>query len=375
MEWITIQDFTDWYIVSFEPWLDGLSNGETALYLGLIPAFLLWLARAIYKKYRKQSAPVALIQNETQFSPNKLSPFTTGKAVTPPQFVGRRQELKFLHDSLQKAESISLLGKRRIGKSSLLATWEKSLTHNNYTVIFLNGQKQEGENLQRFIHAITQQQLAQDASADNAADVLVQWAEKQFLATQKKPVILVDECEAIIQQCPHRFWERVRGALAQIIWVFSSKQPLDSLYKYYHHQGSPFENQLKTQWLGLLDADAANAIIRKGDFTQQQQDLLKQWAGCHPFYLQSLADRLWQKKPTTQQEEIEVLDGFKMDAKRHLNDLWQGLTAREQTKLLDYIHKRQAINDSALRCMGIITIDGQPFAKVFLDYLQDKQHD
>ena len=143
-----------------------------------------------------------------------------------------------------------------------------------------------------------------NASADNAADILVQWAEKQFLekppsGKQRKPVILVDECEAIIQQCPHRFWERVRGALGQIIWVFSSKQPLDSLYKHYHHQGSPFENQLKTQWLGLLDADAANAMIKKGHFTLEQQALLEQWAGCHPFYLQSFADRLWQAKPNT----------------------------------------------------------------------------
>ena len=91
------------------------------------------------KNKAKKKAQQSLLSN--------VSPFIAGPAVTPPQFVGRKQELKFLHDSLQKGESISLLGKRRIGKSSLLATWKKSLSQNDYTVILLDGQKQEGESL------------------------------------------------------------------------------------------------------------------------------------------------------------------------------------------------------------------------------------
>jgi len=241
--------------------------------------------------------------------------------------------------------------------------------------VLLDGQKQEGANLACLLHAITAQAVAEDVSADDAADILVQWAKNQHLEKQTKPVLLVDECEAILQQCPHRFWERMRGALGRIIWVFSSKQPLDSLYKHHHHQGSPFDNQLKTQWLGLLDTNARDAIIKRGDFNQAQQTLLIEWAGCHPFYLQSLADRLWHVRPKTNEEAAVVLDAFKMEAKRHLNDLWDGLSTKEQAQLQNYIKDKKLIDDYALRSMGVITLDGEPFADVFLNYLQDEKDD
>ena len=63
-----------------------------------------------------------------------------------------------------------------------------------------------------------------------------------------------------------------------------------------------------------------------------------------------------------------------MDSKRHLNDLWKGLSVKEQNKLCNgrglIENNQQPIDSSALRCMGVITTKGYPFAKVFLDYLK-----
>ena len=304
----------------------------------------------------------------------RISPFITGNAVTPPQFVGRKQELRVLHNALQNGESISLLGKRRIGKSSLLATWEKSLIQKNYTVVLLNGQNEEGRSLKLFVYTITKDDLSSDLSADDAANHLVQWA-KKHTSENKKPVILVDECEAIIQQCPHRFWERMRGALGDIIWIFSSKQALDSLYKHYHHKGSPFENQLKTLWLGLLDQDSIEEIIARGVFPEELQTLLPQWAGCHPFYLQLLADSLWLRQPFNEENTLIALDAFKLGSKRHLDDLWNSLSKKEQNKLITYFTKQETIDSVSLRAMGVITPQGQPFADILLYFLKDKLND
>jgi len=300
---------------------------------------------------------------------NNHSPYITGDAVTPPVFVGRNQELRLLDDSLLKTESISLLGNRRIGKSSLLETWQKYLIDNGYKVLLLDGQNSEGASLQAFLQTILKDAVDADISADDAANRLVQWAEQQFLLNQKKPVILVDECEAILQQCPHRFWERVRGALGQIIWVFSSKQPLDTLYKHHHKTGSPFENQLKTCWLGLLDNESAEKLIQKGKFSDEQQELLRLWAGYHPFYLQCLGGHLWMNKPAI--DPTEALDAYKMETERHLNDLWRNLSDKEKGKLHVYKQNKQVIDDTALRSKGVITQAGHPFAKILADYLKE----
>ena len=244
--------------------------------IGIIIAILTLIQ--YFKKQRAEKAKLSTQQGSQHRLKSTQSPFTTGKAVTPPQFIGRVQELKLLESSLQNGESISLLGHRRIGKSSLLATWEKSLiSQKSYKVVSLNGQNAEGKNLRSLLLAITQDgNIPNNISADKAADLLIAWAEKQTLEYNNKPIILVDECEAIIQQCPHRFWERVRGALEHIIWVFSSKQPIDTLYHAYHNKGSPFENQLKTLWLGLLEEDACEKIIQKGGFNKAQQALLRE---------------------------------------------------------------------------------------------------
>lgn len=48
------------------------------------------------------------------------NPFEYGKPVTGDRFCGRERELKFIRDRLSKGTSVSLIGLRRIGKTSLL---------------------------------------------------------------------------------------------------------------------------------------------------------------------------------------------------------------------------------------------------------------
>lgn len=197
--------------------------------LGIVVAVWVFIAPTL--KARREE------KQQLELQAQNHSPYVTGKAVITPYFVGRKTELQFLQTSLQNHESISLLGDYRIGKSSLLMTWQESLLNEGYSVTVLNGQKTEGENLQQCLQAIIKQAVSADISADNAANQLVQWAKQQTVEYQKKPVILVDESEALIEQCPYRFWERVRGALDQIVWVFASRKPLDTLYKQYHQRG------------------------------------------------------------------------------------------------------------------------------------------
>lgn len=309
-------------------------------------------------------------QSLNKASAQSASPYIAGPAVTPPHFVGRVSELKQLQACLQSKESISLLGDRRIGKSSLLLTWQQQIKQqqSDYPIVFLNGQDKEGENLQAFLQAIIKESVGNKPTADQAANLLVDWAEKQASQHHKTPIILVDECERIIKQCPHRFWERVRGALGKIIWVFASREPLNELYRTEHNEGSPFENQLSTLWLGLLDKQAAVALMQRGKFSKRQQALLRQWAGRHPFYLQCLAKQLCLHKQDTQ----KALDHFKMEAGRHLQDWLRNLSLKQQQQLMTAIEQKQTIDSTVLRSRGLIRRDGQPFAEILVYYLKQQ---
>ncbi|MEZ5476487.1 MAG: AAA family ATPase [Thiolinea sp.] len=306
-----------------------LKSKRDQLYENMNKIVLAYLSLEEGRQAYGATVPQALIQVHTTPVPkDKISPYIAGPAVTPPQFVGREYEIRALHSAVNSGESTSIIGNRRIGKSSILATFGQELRQDNYSVTALSGQNGEGANLQQFLQAIVQHSVIADISADEAANQLVQWADIQQQQTQKKPVILVDECEAIIQHCQPRFWERVRGASDKIVWIFASRIGIDQLYRNYHHGTSPFENQLKTLWIALLDEDAAEKIIQKGGFSEQHQQLMRTWAGRHPYFLQLFGSILWLAKPAINQ--TQVLDEYKMSAKRHLDDLWWNLSEKSK---------------------------------------------
>jgi ABC-type branched-subunit amino acid transport system ATPase component len=58
-------------------------------------------------------------------SASEANPYDPWTPVVPPRFVGRVGVLRRLDAALEEGRSISLVGDWRIGKSSVLATWEQ----------------------------------------------------------------------------------------------------------------------------------------------------------------------------------------------------------------------------------------------------------
>jgi ABC-type branched-subunit amino acid transport system ATPase component len=58
-------------------------------------------------------------------SASETNPYDPWTPVVPPRFVGRVGVLRRLDAALEEGRSISLVGDWRIGKSSVLATWEQ----------------------------------------------------------------------------------------------------------------------------------------------------------------------------------------------------------------------------------------------------------
>jgi hypothetical protein len=298
--------------------------------------------------------------------PGKDSPYTPWTPVTPPGFVGRVKLLNQLASALEKNESISLVGDRRIGKTSVLKTWAQQVRAKKRLVIYVTGEEAEAATLSQFIHKITKQRATDDP--EEAAEILSKWAIKKTKKSGFPPLILVDEAERFIENFPARFFERLRGMLDRVMWVFASREDIDLIYRKFHDSTSPFENRLGIRRLGLLEPAAVEQLIHLGRLTPEETALMHTWAGRHPFFLQLLGHSLLEGRG----ESIQmVLDEFQTEAVVRLRRVWKTLSDSEQKELRQCLTGKAATSRS-LRVRGLVTEQGQLFGKVLESWVREE---
>ena len=298
-------------------------------------------------------------------TPNTNFPYTPWTPVTSPRFVGRKKLINQLAHSLNNNESISLIGDRRIGKTSVLKTWEQ-MVRQKREVLYITGEEAEASNLALFVNKITQQQAVDEP--EEAANLLSEWAQTVKAQTKFPPLILVDEAERFIAKFPPRFFERLRGMLGRVVWVFASREDIDLIYKRFHSTTSPFENRLQILRLRLLEAEAAEEIISWGDFSAEVAAQMRVWAGRHPFFLQLLGRCLLEAQGD---KNIQTaLDEFQTEAAIRLRRVWSHLKEKEQSALKQYV-TGQPLTLQSLRTRGLVTEDGELFGKVLAEWLRE----
>ncbi len=291
--------------------------------------------------------------------------YTPWTPVTPPNFVGRKKLLKQLEESLEKYESISLIGYRRVGKTSVLETWEKKLKEQGKPVILMSGQEEGSGTLSAFVSKISGKVGSENP--EEAADTLSNWANEVKIKANFPPIVMVDDAEHIIRNFPPRFFERLRGMMKdrRVIWIFSLREYIDLIYKKVHNNTSPFDNLLHIQHVGLLETEAAEEIIKWGGFKGEKAKLMRVWAGRHPFYLQLLGRYLLNER-----NHRVALDGFQTESAKHLRELWDNLGAKEQEALKQHVQGKTA-DRPALRTRGLLTEDNKIFGKVLEEWLKE----
>jgi hypothetical protein len=294
------------------------------------------------------------------------SSYTPWTPVIPPRFVGRKKLLNQLAHALNNNESISLVGDRRIGKTSVLKTWEQAVKQRRW-VLYITGEEAEATTLSFFVNKITQQQTVD--KPDEAANLLSEWAETIKAQAHFPPLILVDEAERFIEKFPLHFFERLRGMLGKVVWVFASCEDIDLIYKRFHSMTSPFENRLRILRLGLLEPEAAEEIVSWGDFSSAFAEQMREWAGRHPFFLQLLGQCLFEVRGD---KNIQTaLDEFQTEAAVRLRRIWSHLNAKEQLALKQCM-TGQPVTLRSLQMRGLVTEEGQLFGKVLAEWLQEQ---
>jgi len=275
----------------------------------------------------------------------------------PPWFIGRTRELRELEDALHRQASLSLVGDTRSGKTSLLKTWAGRAKAFCRRVVYLNAQDGAGRNEIALVNQLTG---ITPRSPDDAADALMRWAREET----DPPLILMDEGDSWIRNSAYRFFERLRGMVDQqgVLLVLATRRDLAEAFQTFQHSGSPFGNSLRTHRLALLEsADAGRIAERAGGHA----DLLRDWAGEHPFFLQLAG---WHLQRTV--EVDRAVTEFREEAYTRLKEIWSGLGETERAAL------KAALESGPRPCFklerrGLLKANGQPFGRVLSQWWTD----
>ena len=276
----------------------------------------------------------------------------------PDAFYGRSTELSDLFTRLGAMQSCSVVGPRRIGKSSLLyyltQVYQEHLADaDNYVFAFIDLQELSGLGADDFFDTAVFE-LQEASNHPTLAEMVIDHygnmrGFRRFLmklrGTGLKLVLCLDEFEMLSQneQYSVDFFTYLRGLCSNydLALITSSRT---SLYELCHQGGlqtSQFWNIFVELNLGLLpEAEAISLICEPfahigRELAQEEIGFVQEWAGHHPFFIQTCCYHLF-TNPLA-----EVTTRFMAEAEPHLAYAYRQLTADQQT-ILQQLAAQQA---------------------------------
>jgi len=272
------------------------------------------------------------------------SPFICGKMIKDPQkFWGRRNEINQVLTRLYNMESTSIVGERRIGKSSL-AYYILSTSQNNfddtYKFIWLDGQSNHSSSLKAFCAEVTVKGAIEYVHGNSGKECLINF-EDAILSSKKKIVLIINEFE-LLTDSSHQtefgesFFTTLRYLAEQgdCALVITSKQPLRNLCEHVLGISSPFYNIfLEIPMLNFTDEEANSflQLERNGfEFTEHEIQMIKGIKNYHhPLILQIACHNVFLNRKNNESKDKLV-----------------ALIDKQSTSLLnhDIVHKERLVS-------------------------------
>ncbi len=338
------------------------------------------------------TATLPVTPTRTEETP-KINPFTAGPMVTQKEmFYGRQPELRRLHTRLRNMGSCSIVGMRRVGKSSLMY----HLSHHTdlsrqpgYLMAYLDLQDGRYHTLSGLIQGVYEAWGAQANDVRLAAADLPGFAQSvsQLQAARYRPVLCLDEFENLIKH-PHQFTDnvfeswRALGNAGQVAFVTVSQQSLADLIQQ-SELTSNFYNIFDQTMLALLTSAEAHALVKQPAAGQgvtipdAEIAYLLDLCGPHPFYLQMAAFQLFDMMVVDGLNRAQLHEDFVWAAERHWQGLWRALTPTEQAAFP--LAWEEAISPTAahyrtqMARKGLLIKEGagyKPFSRAFADWVR-----
>jgi tRNA A-37 threonylcarbamoyl transferase component Bud32 len=337
------------------------------------------------------------------------NPFFNRQRITDPAyFSGREREVEALYSAIATRQSRSIVGERKMGKSSLLthlscpdSLRQHGFDPDKFVFIYVDLEGMANIAYDEFWPEILDRiELAlpdgQDALQEMVADLAGQ-TEVRFMQVRRllrrveraglTVVMMLDEFESLAGNpaFTSSFYGELRSLAGElgVVYLTASKRSLyDLTYQHADTLSSPFFNIFSEEQLGLLSVGEAEGLLTQlsglagqRPFLPQQISDLIQLAGPHPFFLNLAGSYLYdlRREPITDDELLEAIHRrFKAEAEDHYRYLWNQLNEPEQAGLRlvgtaapDVVRRLRA--KALLREMA----DGrlQPFSLAFADFL------
>ena len=315
------------------------------------------------------------------------NPFIAGGAVPPELFVGRASSLALIRSRLggRSLQSVSIVGERRIGKSSLLNYVHQRpqdvFPERRPVVVYLDLMRAFCHTRAGFTGALRReltQALGHEPwpSAQDGDLGALSFALQDLHRSGLRLALCLDEVEELTRRRAEfdELLEELRaaGQMGQIGLLTASAHPLADLCR---SDGliSPFHNIFLQDTLGLLaEAEWKNLVRRAMSASAEDLAAIEHLAGGHPFYTQLAAGRLWEARhggePDWQSLALADIQPHWQAQWDHLNDAERcalraacGLPAPGITQSLV----------EALQRRGLLRL-GQPFSSAYRNWIKDQ---
>lgn len=312
----------------------------------------------------------------------------------PAHFVGRRVQLERIFSLIKTRQSISLVGPRRIGKTSLLTCLKsEQIQHqfnfdgSGFLFFYLDLQKRSMKTRVDFFdeayriikeYALDQgYKILEDGDKDDQFEALLDEFERRGLY----PVLMMDTFDEIIQYQP--IPENVLGFLrsqgtdGRLSYIIASVETLGEIFrKLLLGNGllSPFVNIFGTIRLASFTLQEAQQMLvdtsLKGGlpFNEEEVNWVVQMAGTHPFLLQQVATLLFEEKRAHDGGGIDYAYIYKETQRNlfdHFEDWWSMLSSAERQAVVQGVAYFET-NGQKIRSYPELC-----YSKLFRDYLSE----
>jgi len=333
------------------------------------------------------------------------NPYTERAMITDPaMFFGRRAGLEAIFGRLADSQSVSVVGERRIGKSSLLFYLAQPSTYQGRAylpdpgrtiIAYLDlqelGELTQGEFLTEALSALAEASgRPMDPVHDTTGDGFRRWI-RTTCQEGLRLVLCLDEFEHLAR-CPHLdadFFAYLRSLTSRyaLAFVTASHQDLSDIDP--KIESSEFWSVFAPVRLGLMPPGEAQALVmephqRAGlPLTPANVQFALEAAGRHPLYLQMVSYYLFEAR--RRRDEIGpldypvILDQFRGEASLHYDYAWRHLDDEEQEALAMIAGATDGplLSPAALQSLvqkGLAIVEGNrpvPFAGAFRSFVRE----
>jgi len=319
-------------------------------------------------------------------------------------FYGRKREANLIYSMIDapRPQCVSIVGNRRIGKSSLLYfIYDKNnrgkyiQNPDDFIFAFMDLQIDQDITEEEFLLALFEQlkleRVEIDVDEDSPYDTLIKFA-SELEKNRKKLVVLLDEFESITgnPNFGHKFFSFLRSVANRydVAYITSSVKELQKLCHTKEIAVSPFFNIFSSLYLRPFTMREARELIIKpsaaaGIPLVDYMDAIFQLAGTFPFFLQiacyTFFDVLLIEGELNIEDILEIEWRFLEEALPHFEYVWEQFSPVEKSVCLKLangqeIEARERYALKVLERNGYVKKGEEGYAlfsKVFNEYLSD----